>query len=103
MDMRNIDLNMLKTAPLSSQKPTEQVDLAQKDTDKQDEGFEKKVTFEDVLSKFIDEKIEEQAKIDKGIVDPSISGQVSSQMKMTMVDGFQRGGEKSDWNPAGIN
>ena len=47
--------------------------------------------------------MEEQSKIDKGILDPSISGQISAQVKMSMIDGFQRGGEKSDWNPAGIS
>lgn len=104
MDIRSIDLNLLKTAPIGGSKAAEK--SAEK-TDKLSEdsvdSFEKPQSFEDVLSKFIDDKMEEQSKIDKGILDPSVKGQVSAQVKMSMVDGFQRGGEKSDWNPAGVS
>ncbi len=100
MDIRNVDLNLLKTAPIAGKKTPEKSEMSTQDAD----GFlEKDTPFEDVLSKFIDAKMEEQTKIDKGVLDPAITGQLSSQMKMSMVDGFQRGGEKSDWNPAGIS
>ena len=101
MAINNVDLNLLKTAPIAGKKAPEKSDMSMKDD--AESFLEKNTPFEDVLSKFIDAKIEEQTKIDKGISDPAITGQLSSQMKMSMVDGFQRGGEKSDWNPAGIS
>jgi len=104
MDIRNVDLNLLKTAPIGGSKAADKA--AEKNgklSENSDDSFEKPQSFEDILSKFIDDKMEEQSKIDKGILDPSISGQVSAQVKMSMVDGFQRGGEKSDWNPAGVS
>ena len=100
MEIRNVDLNLLKTAPIGGSKAAEKTD---KISENSDDSFEKNQSFEDVLSKFIDDKMEEQSKIDKGILDPSISGQISAQVKMSMIDGFQRGGEKSDWTPAGIS
>jgi len=99
MDIRNVDLNLLKTAPIGGSKPVEKID---KIDEVKDDLFGKDKSFEDVLSAFIDDKMEAQSKIDKGIVDPSVAGQVSAQVKMSMVDGFQRGGQKSDWNPAGM-
>jgi hypothetical protein len=100
MDIRNVDLNLLKTAPIAGKKQPEASETAAHEAD---DLFGKETPFEDILSKFIDAKMEEQTKIDKGIMDPAITGQISSQMKLSMVDGFQRGGEKSDWNPAGIS
>ena len=100
MDIRNVDLNLLKTAPIAGKKAPEKSEMSMQDTD----GFlEKDTPFEDILSKFIDAKIEEQTKIDQGVFDPAMKGKLSSQMKLSMVDGFQRGGERSDWNPAGIS
>jgi hypothetical protein len=103
MDIRNVDLNLLKTAPIGGNKGSEKsAEKSDKMSGNSDDSFEKVQTFEDVLSQFIDDKMEEQSKIDKGILDPSIAGQVSAQVKMSMIDGFQRGGQKSDWNPAGM-
>lgn len=96
MDIRRIDPNLLRTAPIGEVKPKEeQVEFAK-------ETKEEATPFEDILSKLIDEKMEEQAKIDKGIVDSTTAAQMSSQAKMSMMDGFNRSGERSDWNPAGL-
>ena len=49
MDIRNVDLNLLKTAPIAGKKAPEKSEMSMQDTD----GFlEKDTPFEDILSKF---------------------------------------------------